>query len=369
MYPVSDRFRSLVRGSHVAAVDVYVLDPVSQQPLATLHPLGGSVSVDSTRAVRRTLTMTVLDEDGTLSDPEGLLGPFGTEVVVRRGVTWSGQTEWATLGVFMLTGQQVQDSGEGRIVSVSGSDRSLRISRNRWTQPTQIAASVTYQEAIRRILVDRLPGIEVVTLAGANNTVPADRVLGVEADNDPWKDARELAEARGWEVFFDQDGRAVIQSVPDPELTEPVEVYEDGPEAVLTSIDRQTDTEQTYNGAIVCGEPADGVPVRAELWDTDPGSRTYYLGQYGKRPKFLTSALITTQTEAQTAATALLARSLGATSKIAWGQVVNPALDADDVVEVTREGIAVAQRLAVATLTIPLSVSDAMTATAKEVTV
>jgi hypothetical protein len=76
--------------------------------------------------------------------------------------------------------------------------------------------------------------------------------------------------------------------------------------------------------------------VRAEAVDDNPASPTWVEGPFGDVPLFYTSALITTVDQAQDVADAMLLRKLGLVEGLRFAAIPNPALDVDDVVQVTR---------------------------------
>lgn len=327
---------------------------------------GGSVSVDAGRAVRRTCTATILDPLGSLVPDSGgdVLTPFGAELTLEAGFVLPSGTEYVPLGVFVLTEVKVDQAGAGARISVSGSDRSLRISRNRWLTPYTIAAGTRAVDAIADLLTDRWPDCPLA-FGAMEETIGAAVVLEPGQDNDPWQDAVKIAADLGLDLAFDAAGRAVLRQVPDLSSDDPVATYTDGDTAMVTQISRGLTMEGRYNGVIVSGETVEGVtPVSAAAWDTDPTSPTWIDGPLGRVPRFYVSNLITTVAQAQATADAMLRNELGAAEAVSWAQVQNPAHDVYDVVQITRPEVGVDARYIIDALTVPLGAGP-MTASAR----
>lgn len=367
MWPVSETFRAAMRQSHrvIVSAGAYVDDSL----VADLYPTGGAVSIDSRRAVRRTLSMTLVDSDGSLvpgpGGTTGVLSPFGTEIKVFRGVRYTdGTEEIVPLGVFVITGVEVSEDGNGRQIKVEGSDRSIRIQRARLTNPYQIATGTAVETAVAELLRSRWSDV-AVDFPATGATVGA-RVLGAGSDTDPWKAAVEMAEAAGFDLAFDADGTARMRAIPDPSETDADETYEDGTDAVLIDVTRGFDTGSTYNGVIATSEASDvDTPVRAEAWDEDPDSPTYRYGPFGEVPKFYTSSFIRSSAQAATAAAAQLQRELGRSEAVEWSQIVNPAHDVLDVVRLSRPAVTLDAVLVIDRLDVPLDAGGRMKAVAR----
>jgi len=368
MWPVTERFREEIRRSHKVAtqVDVYSVGV----KVATIYPTDGSVTVDSRRTVRRTLSLTVVDEDGTLTPSQnaltGILTPYGTELFVYRGIEYGtqGVTEVVPVGVFVITQVTVTEDANGQIIDIQGSDRSIRVSRNKFLDPYQIASGTSLETALTDLLRDRWVDVET-DFPTTGITLP-DVVIEAQSGGDPWASAISLAEAFGYDLAFDADGVARLSIVPDVTTDDPVETYQDGAEAVVTSLSRTFDSSRTYNGVIVSSQgTASDAPFRAIAWDENPNSVTYRFGEFGEVPFFYDSSLITSADQAAVTAAALLRKATGTSESVEWSQIVNPAHDVLDVIRVKREARDLDYVLLIDRLTIPLAPSGTMSAVAR----
>lgn len=368
MWPVTDRFRTEIRRSHKVAtlVDLYQ----EGEKIATIYPLDGSVSVDSRRTVRRTLSMTVVDEDGALTPSQnattGLITPYGTELAVYRGIEYGtqGEQELVPVGVFVITQVDVTESDSGESISLQASDRSVRISRNKFLDPYQIASGTSLEAGLTGMLRDRW--VDVETDFPATGIELPDVVIDAQSGGDPWASAATIAEAFGYDLAFDPDGIARMRLIPDVLADDPAEVYEDGTEAVVTSLSRSFDSTRSYNAVVVTsqGTGAD-VPFRAIAWDENPNSITYRYGSFGEVPFFYESSLITDAEQAAVTAGALLRKATGTSEAVSWGQIVNPAHDVLDVVRLRRQAKGLDLVLLIDRLDIPLGPDGAMSAVAR----
>lgn len=358
MYPTSDAFKAaILAGNQLTTVHVTVtLDGEVQ---ATLNVLSGSVGYDGRReGPLRTLSLSVAPGDGLWN----LLNTPGIEFVVSRGLMIAGIEEAVPLGTFVLDSDLSQTDDEA--ITINAADRSRRISRARWTDPYAIAAGTDVGTAIGAMLTDRWPDCPLgFSTLGATTGAKIAYVPG--ADSDPWKDAKALAFAHGFELCFDRNGYADILTVPDPE-TAPADVtYHDGELDVILSETRTSLISQVYSGAIARGEGSEiAVPVQGEAWDDDPYSPTYYLGAFGKVPIFYDSPLLTTQASVDSAAATLLAKKKGRAEQLSWDLIVNPAHDAFDVVDFVADGAT--RRFMFDEGTIPLTANESMKATARK---
>lgn len=366
MYPVTSAFLTAVTRSHEAFTAASVVDP-STGDRASLQPLSGSVTGDRTRDIRRTISATLTDPTGQLTpaDADDLLSPFGNELEVSRGVRYpDGTEESVPLGVFRLTDFDVADTADGVEISLSGSDRSVVVQRAGWESAYVIASGTATEDAIAALLTDRYPGV-VTNLPAMGATTP--KVILDGQDGDPWRDAVDLARAAGWELHFDGAGHAVATRPATPDGT-PAVAYTDGAQAVLLDLARKVSTASSvYNGVIATAENTDlETPLRTVVWDTDPGSPTYYLGKFGKVPRRWATPLATSQAQLDAAAQSLLDGILGANEDVEFQQIVNPALDVNDVIEITRERAGLnAVRVVLDVVEIPLAAADAMSASGR----
>jgi len=335
----------------------------------SLFPSDGSVSIDVTRAARRTVRMTIKDPSGelTVKSAASLLAPFGNEIKVERGLWLDGSTvELLPMGVFVIQTSEVEETAAGVTVTITGIDRSWYISRNPWAVPFQtLAGPSALEDTILNAVLNRWPSCP-------NNLDKTGRLINqltFEAGSsaNAWSDLYNLAWNAGYYLYFDATGVLRLRSKQVTNRTTNY-LYQDGADAVLNRINRVWDTSTTFNGIIASSSHTDLLaPLILTIWDTDPTSPTYYLGKFGKAPKFVDMPAEMTIGGMNTAATLLLKEETGQSEGITWDMIVNPAHDGGDLIFVSRAGVVDGGQLfQIQTLEVPLMTGQ-MTGTARAV--
>lgn len=378
MYPVSEEFKAVVRSSsQVIATRITVLSnrqtaAFPDGRLAVIDAdsdadvLDGDVKVDGRADVRRSVSLSLADPTGEII-PAGigdLLAP-PNELRVEQGFLLpSGAIELVPMGVFGITQPQGNDSGTVTL-SVTGYDRSAEVSAAKWTDLYVIAGGTNLVSAVRTALADRVPTLPPLNSPPIAITLPQ-VIFGDTNNNDPWADLQGMVSDYGYELLMDPAGIPVLRSLPDATSDPVVATYDESEDSTVLTTERRLSASPGYNGVIVVGEGSEiNDPFRVEVWDDDPASPTYYLGPWGKRPKFLVSPLILTAGQALLSGQAQLQTLLGATETVSLTAPSNPAHDAGDVIHVERSRLKVDNRYIADQFTLPIGVG-AMTATCRE---
>lgn len=359
MYAVSDAFKAAaVAGCQRMAVRVAVL--VGGHEVDELAFESGGVSIDSRRSIVRSLSLAVAPG----SNAWELLTVYGAELKAWRGFTLAGVDELVPLGVFVLDGD-LEEGAKG-VITLSAADRSHRIARNRWRAPYRIAAGTDVGAAVRALLEDRWADCPV-GFDTIGETVASTSVLQAGADSDPWRDALKIMADHGLALYFDGDGVAQYRPVADPTETQPCATYHSGgPLSVVIDRKRRAAMGEVYNGVVARGEGTGlSVPVQAEVWDDDPSSPTYRGGPLGEVPYFYSSPLLTTTAQCEMAARTRLAKIRGRAESLEWTLVPNPAHEDSDVIEFVDED-QTSHRYMLDVITVPLTATEPMPATARE---
>jgi len=365
MYPVSDDFKTAIRKSHVTKTKIEIYDMANGSILSTASPISGEVTIDNRRSIRRECSLEFVDSDGTLvptNNISSVLLPYNREVKIYRGIVFAdGTEELVPLGVFVITSVDIQESAQGVKIAIKGSDRSLILARAKFTNHEFYIEEGTAKEtAIENILKYRYPRVK--TIFPATNQTTALLYPTLDQSSDPWREALKIAESASMDLYFDENGIARMRPIPDPDLGTPIETYTDGSDSVLVQIARSLSTDDSYNGVIFTGEGTNlTLGVIGEAWDDNPASPTYRK-TYGEVPLFKSSPTVLTVAEAQEAAKNELKKVIGATEKITWDQIVNPAHDVYDLVKVTRSPVGVDKVLMLDAISIPLAATSTMNA-------
>lgn len=345
MWMVSDRFLEALREPHeaVSTVDVLYNGILIEQGL----PISaGSVTVDEGSQVRRSAQLTVADP--TL-DPESvidLLAPFGTELLIQRGIRFGeGDVELAPLGLFRIESAGRSSWTDG--VAIQAADRSKAVADARFIGPWSTPGGSQVRDEIARLITDALPDVEFYDLT--DNDAPTSPGVW---ERDRWPAIESLAKSIGAEAVFDPLGRAVLRPVA-TNADEPVWTIDAGPRGVMLDVTTGLSREGVYNAVVATGERPNNEPPVTGYAFVQSGNLAWG-GPFGKVPRFYTSQMISTLEQAQSAARAILARSSGFSRTIDPVSVVNPALDVGDAVEIVLPD-GRRYRHIVRSLTIPLS--------------
>lgn len=365
MPPPSARMAAELRRSHQQVNEVVLL-PVNGPPIdltaaVSAGMISSEVSISIKADVRRSLSMTVVDATSRLIPRQfGAALAAPSRVRVAMGVRYGDNTtEVLPVGTFGLARPETNDGGANMTVSVDGYDRSRRIRRNRWTHPVHYPQGINYGNVIRDIIANRLTGQVRASdfhFTDTTRRLPSPGLmLGLDTDNDPWRDAISLAEDIGRRLYVAPSDAFILEEVPELAAAPIVATYGPGEaDFHLLSVSRVIDDEPGYNGVIgKAVGPHLFAPLRSEAWDTDPQSPTYFLGPWGRVPRFWTSPLVSTQAQLDAAVRTLLRTVIGGTERVSFSALPNPALDVGDVITVRRDRAGVAGQFEVEEIRLP----------------
>ena len=370
MRPVTDRFTNAVRQSHKACFRARVVSgmPTGVEPDGTDIPiLGGDVQLDANADIRGTLDM---DADGSYW-PGGtgdLISPYGTEIHIARGVEFGGgEKEWVSQGYFRVYKVEQDDPTKrphGGPVRIEARDRMSGIIDARLEAPIQFGASTAVATVFETLVLDVYPTAVIEWDFDAEAvTFPGSHI----AEEDRYGFLLDIVKALGKVMYWDYEGKLRVEDAPVPSVLTTVSDVTHGENGVLVKLQRSRSREGVYNAFVVTGEaPGDAPAVRAVARDMSPSSPTYWLGAFGKVPKFYSSSFITTTSQAAASASALLARNLGLPYAVSFGMVPNPALEPLDVVRVSYRNDAPMELHVLEKLNIPLTAAGLMSASTRE---
>lgn len=372
MYPSSDAVRAAVTGSHAAPVRVLLSNrTVLGSGMLELHPVDGEVKADSRQAVRRQLSMTLVD-DGTLIPGTGksltprdprldVLGPFsGSLIYAYRGIRTDSVDEMFPIGVFTPTQVTVSDSGSGPQIVVDADDASSLLMRP-WTEQYVIAGGSNTSSALEQLLRDK--GARRLEIAPSSFQTGRITFGTVGTESNPWQDAIALAQAAGMDLGMTANGTIRARDFADPDdpavlrlAAGPGGVIVDGPTQVTAqgaAVNRVAVNVQNTDAEV----PLTGKAQAAAGSPLDPA------GPYGPNEASVDNSTILTQAQANAAAKAILSSVIGINIEV--GVIPLPFLDVEDVVQVVDESIGMNLTGVVDTLTVPLSPDGVMALTVR----
>ena len=361
MYPTSAAFKAAVLTDHVVISKAEVWS--SDRKLIDFDIDTGKVSVTTSNAVRRSCEVHVSTDrtSDNLVPDDGFdfIAPFGNQLRLYRGIQYTdGTEEYVPLGVFVITEVDVKDTNEGVSMVIRGEDKSIIVSRNKWTSAYQMVNG-TLEASLTALLQNRYA--DITTDFPVTNISVNQIVLGSDSNLDPWKDAVGIAQLVGYDLYFDVNGVCTMKQFPTLDAASVVATYKEGSGTTITSLDRKISTKETYNGVVYTVEGSQvTTPVRVERWDEDPASPTYRYGVFGSVPTFVTTNLISTSAEAIKAASLLLNTYIGQQEVINFESIVDPSLDVNDVVYVNSEGAKVDRTVIIDSMDIPLEYTGSL---------
>jgi hypothetical protein len=372
MWTVSSKWAAALAASHIAVAVAEVWPSIAAGVAsATLQVLSGDVKVDYTQAIRRSCQLVVEDPTGALTPrtASDLLAPYGPELHLSRGIIYAdGTKELAPLGVFRLSQSQPHSGSDGTTLTLTGYDRARTVQRAALADFYVIAAGTNIATAIKALIQQQVPALVdgLFNLIPTTVTTPA---MTLEPGADPWAAAQTLAQAAGCDLYFDQVGRATMTPVVNPQTAAPVASYVEGTGGLLLSSDPLLDDTDGYNQVVVMSSNSNAnPPVMAVATDTNPNSPTYNGGPYGTvTAPVIRSDLATTSAVALSMAQAQLYRGFGVTQKVSFEGIVNPALDASDVITIKRAAVRLSGNYVLDQLTIPLGADQPMPGITRQV--
>lgn len=328
MWPVSSQWDSGWRAGGVVTVVAEVWSGGSRQTLpdgsTSLRVTGGTLTIDESSKVRRSLSLTVANTD---LDPVGdasLLTPFGTDIKLWVGITYTdGSTELAPCGVFRLTAPARPSVFQP--LTLAASDYAAVMQRARFLAPWVTNAGTLVTAEIAAMAQSAVPGQVVVDLTGSRAVTSA-----ATWDRDRWDAMTALAQSIGAECFFDPQGQLIIRAVPSTVMSTVWTCDAGTSTAVMTDVATGLSSDSVYNAVVATSTPPNGSPVTAVAYQTT-GKLAW---SNVKLPRFWATPLPMSYDGLCTAASSILAKSVAYSRAISPSAVWNPALDVGDPIRV-----------------------------------
>jgi hypothetical protein len=328
--PPSDRFLATLATSHSPYTEVQLHRADGR--VDVLPHLSGSVTATRGSAVRRTCTVTVPDVSLIPIRPADQVAIYGAKLRILRGIRYpDGTTESVPLGYFRV--DRVEGDPDVGPVSISGSSLEAVVADDAFLAPYTTRGGTAAVTAITGLIQASIPGAVIVNRA-------SDATLGTttwDAQGDRWAAVTACATAIGAEVYADADGVFVIAELPDIATTPPVWNVDAGVNSVLIGANRGYSRDGMYNVVVANGENTEDnvAPVSATAMDSDPTSPTYYLGPFGRVPKFYSSSTLVTFQQCTAAANLLLRNAVKPVATVSLETVPNPCLEPGDIIRAT----------------------------------
>ena len=222
-------------------------------------------------------------------------------------------------------------------------------------EPVVLPVGMSGEDALRALWEPVLGGSTNWSLDAGGRILAAPRVYAEDADR--LASGVTLMADLGCEVFADRLGRVVLRPSPDPMKAAIARTYAEGPNALITTLDR-SGTAWPFNRSIVISEGPDQPTVRGLAEITDH-AHPFHRDNVGLRvaPVYRTGTQLA-QDAADAVALARLWQMALFADAIATNLVPDPAMDEGDVVAVTQSLTATSAAYWVESVTCPLFDGD-----------
>jgi hypothetical protein len=354
---MSPRFYSILRESHTPFIRAEVTYN-GAIVVPDLQVTGGSVTMQADDLSRSSLSgLTYIDRNRTLlpDTPNSVLGVYGHEINIYRGVRFSGSDyspdviEEALVGKFRVQSLNAEEiwsrpDGEayhspaewlyvGSLVSADGQDRAANIIDARFINAEQPLSGNSVQDEIIRICDDIIE-VDTSNWYTLPDKTPPSSIAYQEDRGDALAD---LAQAIDCRVFVTRDG--LLRLEPIGELPNSL-LGTERPIPAVQSISTTTTRDGIYNAVVARGEEIDNAyPVQGFHPDDDPSGRTTWGGPFGRVPYFYASPILGTPQAAELAAETRMKNLIkGRERKFTLTGVPDPTLDPNDYVRVVLPG-------------------------------
>ena len=253
---------------------------------------GGSVTTDMARDERRTASMSiVLSDDMNIRRTEGLW--YDKSIRVYLGVFDGSTLDEQAVGTFLI--DDIARGSGHRTIKLNVRDYAKKLSYElpyavEWPKNTPVENVVSDLASGGGVG----PSQQNLPLTGLNTA----EIQSFPEGRARWTAMREVANAYGYDVFFDPLGILTMEPFTDPYLSAPEYRFEAGVASNLHAIDRKIQDTLIRNHIVVRGERPDGVPVWGEAINTSADSPTN-VGNLGYRTETIESSFVESSEQAR----------------------------------------------------------------------
>lgn len=358
MRPMTAAAKAAILDGHGVTLSAEVVD-LAGTHVAWLDSIGddATLTLDSNALVRRHVQFSLPDTTAILPISGGYLDPSMVNLIkVTAGVTWlTGADSWG-IGTFVITDPHLVDPSSPN-VTVQGYDLALLVSRWKLSESYGVVAGTQVGTAISDLIDFAWQGPSPIPKAFFPPAAAMPAGIVVNTTDDPMAVAASWAAGMGCDLYFDATGTLVLRQSDFPFTRPPSWYYADGADAILLEIAQTFSVQDSFSHVIALGNSlAGGAPVRADAYDTNPSSPTYYLGPFGDVPTTINLQTVDNPTTAMDAAMGELARKKGVHRTIEFQTVPVSSHDEQDIIGLTRDAsdLSGTNLFMIEALTIPL---------------
>lgn len=334
MRAVSQRFLNTLQGSHKIVTRATVCETFQTgvTPTGTEITIdGGDVRSTANSAIRSTLSLITSEPWPTSQDD--LITPYGNEIYVERGIDFgNGRREFVGLGYFRIDAPEQDEVPDGQI-TITAPDRMAGIIDAKFLAPRQFLSTMSRGDLVSTLITEVYPAAVISWDDTDVRDAPIGRTSIVESDRAQC--LSDLVTSLGKVGYWRYDGVFRIESPPSITGT-PAWTINAGQQGVMVSMSRSLTRQGVTNAWVSTGEAGDTAPpARGVAVDNNPNSPTYYYGKFGPVPGFFSSPFIVSNFQAVQSSISLLRKSLGLPYQVDLTNIVNPALEPYDVVQIS----------------------------------
>jgi hypothetical protein len=319
----------------------------------------GSIDIDRTRGTRRTAEFTILNPTAEFTpatgdfDPEG---PWVGKIYLNRIIrAWKGlhlghRHLYVPVGTFMVDIADVLVEQNMSLVNLTCSDLWKKLTKSYFGREITYDKGTKYNNIIRDLIEpsgiplegDMASVIDTLDTRSSEDQRTNIKFKFKEGDSRGDK-LKELVDGWGIDAYFDPMGIFRTEDRHDPKDKRPVWAFsskeqdDDGRNGGLISLRRSFNDDNLYNKVIIVGtgerQGDEKGPVRASREDHNPRSKTN-IELIGERVFLFSTDKINRPAEAERALDKAWRLRFQLSEEIEANVLVNPALEADDVVRI-----------------------------------
>src|SRR5882757_5330405 len=186
------------------------------------------------------LELAVSTDSGTVEYVPIGHGMIDKTTVKAVGGSSGGGSSSGSVGSSAVISKGGGQTGGGTSIKIHVTDMSRAIKRNVWQMPFVVPKGTNYGDAVKAMVLDRLPSQTEFAISTTTRVLSTALVYGMDQGGDPWQDIREVAQAIGYECFFDPRGVFVFRPVPDPRIGEPVFTFDENFNPIVAEASKAT---------------------------------------------------------------------------------------------------------------------------------
>jgi hypothetical protein len=264
--------------------------------------IDGSVSSTYSDDVRRTLDLSLYNGDDVLQIDyrNGLW--YDKVIKLFRGITTASGVSWeCQIGEFMI--DRISRSSFPSTIKITGRDYVKKCLNSKFDVTTTFAAGEPVEQLIGNIASNA--GIVKKVLPATGKVTTRDHTF--DGDSGRWNAMHTIADAYGYELFFDATGYLTLRSYQDPVTAPTIFTFQTGSLGTIVDYSKSIQDSELYNKIVVIAESNDSnlPPIYAVAVNTEPTSPTNVY-QIGVRSKKITTSLATTAEQCATLAQSYL---------------------------------------------------------------